>query len=226
MALAVNKSDARIQQDVIRELSWDTRVEETDVGVEVDRGVVTLTGTVSSAAKRAAAQEAAHRVAGVLDVANDIEVLVPGTYKRSDTDIAHSVRQMLRWHAHIPHEEIETTVSAGWVALDGTVPYWSQREEAEWLVRQLLGVHGVVNRITVTAPRVDPEKIRDEIEEALERRAERDARDIQIEVDDAGVVSLSGHVHSWRDKRAVVGAASHAPGVKSLQDHLQIRPYK
>jgi osmotically-inducible protein OsmY len=87
-------------------------------------------------------------------------------------------------------------------------------------------VHGVVNRITVTAPRVDPEKIRDEIEEALERRAERDARDIQIEVDDAGVVSLSGHVHSWRDKRAVVGAASHAPGVKSLQDHLQIRPYK
>jgi osmotically-inducible protein OsmY len=39
----------------------------------MDDGVVTLTGTVSSSAKRHAAQEAAHRVAGVLDVANDIE---------------------------------------------------------------------------------------------------------------------------------------------------------
>ena len=33
------KTDSEIQQDVLRELKWDTRVEETDVGVEVDAGV-------------------------------------------------------------------------------------------------------------------------------------------------------------------------------------------
>ncbi len=60
---SVTKTDSQIQQDVLRELKWDTRVEETDVGVEVDEAVVTLTGTVSSYAKRMAAQEAAHRVA-------------------------------------------------------------------------------------------------------------------------------------------------------------------
>lgn len=70
--------DSAIQQSVLRELKWDTRVDETEVGVEVDSGVVTLTGTVDSWAKRVAAQEAAHRVAGALDVANDIEVRVPG----------------------------------------------------------------------------------------------------------------------------------------------------
>ena len=74
----MKKTDSEIQQAVLRELKWDTRVEETDVGVEVDAGVVTLTGAVSNWAKRMAAQEAAHRVAGVLYVANDVHV-VPGT---------------------------------------------------------------------------------------------------------------------------------------------------
>jgi osmotically-inducible protein OsmY len=225
MARAIAKSDKEIHQDILRELKWDTRVEETDVGVEVDNGIVTLTGAVSSYAKRVAAKEAAHRVAGVLDVANNVEVRIPGSGRRSDTELAHSVRQVLQWHAHIPHEQIETTVSDGWVTLDGAVDYWSQREEAERAIMRLLGVHGVVNKITVKTPRVDAERIRETIEEALERRAEREARDIHIEVDDEGVVSLLGHVRSWREKRAVAGAAAHAPGVRSIQDHLRIEPY-
>jgi osmotically-inducible protein OsmY len=80
------KSDSMIQQAVLRELSWDTRVEETEIGVTVDDGVVTLTGNVSSYGKKIAAQDAAHRVYGVLDVANDIQVQLPGSMARSDTD--------------------------------------------------------------------------------------------------------------------------------------------
>ena len=43
------------------------------------RGVVALNGHVDSWGKRIAAQEAAHRVAGVLDVANDLVVHLPGS---------------------------------------------------------------------------------------------------------------------------------------------------
>ena len=39
------KTDQEIQQDVFRELRWDSRVEQTEIGVEVDNGTVTLTGT-------------------------------------------------------------------------------------------------------------------------------------------------------------------------------------
>ena len=93
----MKKTDSQIQQAVLRELKWDTRVEETDVGVEVDAGVVTLTGTVSSWAKRFAAQEAAHRVAGVLDVANDIQVKLPSDKHRNDTEISnHHCRHSTR----------------------------------------------------------------------------------------------------------------------------------
>ena len=74
MKAAVARTDAEIQQDVLLELKWDTRVKETEVGVAVDRGIVTLTGTVDSYAKKIAAQEAAHRVKGVLVVANELRV--------------------------------------------------------------------------------------------------------------------------------------------------------
>lgn len=72
-------TDPEIQQAVLKELKWDTRVRETEISVEVHGGVVTLSGTVYSWAKRIAAQEAAHRVHGVLDVANEIEVRSVGS---------------------------------------------------------------------------------------------------------------------------------------------------
>ena len=129
------KSDAQIQQEVLRELKWDTRVEETDVGVEVDHGIVTLTGTVSNYAKRLAAQEAAHRVRGVLDVANDVEVRIPGSLARTDTEIAHTVCRTLEWWVQVPDERIQSTVMDGWVTLEGIVDFYYQREEAERAVR-------------------------------------------------------------------------------------------
>jgi osmotically-inducible protein OsmY len=88
MPQTIKKTDTQIHHDVIEELKWDSRVDETEVGVQVAAGVVTLTGTVTSWAKRVAAQEAARRVIGVLDVANDLKVKAAGGLSRTDTEIA------------------------------------------------------------------------------------------------------------------------------------------
>ncbi|MGH7297154.1 MAG: BON domain-containing protein, partial [Polyangiaceae bacterium] len=119
-------TDARFKQSVLEELKWDTRVNETDVGVEVHSGVVTLTGTVDSWAARLGAQEAAHRVAGVHDVANDIRVRLPGSSERDDSDIAAAVRYALERDILVPDDRISSTVSGGAVTLEGTVDTWSQ----------------------------------------------------------------------------------------------------
>ncbi len=218
------KTDAEIQQDVIRELKWDPRVEETEVGVEVDNGIVTLTGTVSSWAKRIAAQEAAHRVFGVLDVANDITVKLPGSLTRNDTDLAQAVRHALKWDVMVPDERITSTVSKGWVTLDGTVDSWSQREDAERAVRNLTGIGGVTNRITVVSPAVSAGDVHKAIEEALERRAEREAGKIRVETSD-GTVTLSVVVRSYGEKQAVISSARFAKGVRAVNDRLTIDPY-
>ncbi len=221
------KSDEQIHQEVLRELRWDSRVDDTEVGVEVDQGVVTLTGTVASYAKKLAAQAAAHRVTGVLDVANDIRVKVPGSEGRTDTEIAQAVRHALEWDVLVPDTRITSTVTDGWVTLEGRVDRLRERADAERTVRYLQGVRGVTNKLGVRPSTVQPERVREVIEEALERcaarEAEREAERLQVLVSD-GVVTLTGRVRSYEEKRAVLGAVSHAPGVHTVTEHLRIEP--
>jgi osmotically-inducible protein OsmY len=217
------KSDSDIKRAVLSELKWDTRVEETEVGVTVERGIVTLTGTVDSYAKKFAAQQAAHRVAGVLDVANDIQVRVPGSMTRTDADIAQAVRNALDWDVWVDQERIKSTVSNGFVVLEGDVSLLRERDDVERTVRRLAGVRGVDNRIRVKPASIKAEKVREAIEEALERRAEREARHIKVEVHD-GTVKLSGPIRSWAEKRAILGTVSHAPGVRAVDENLYVDP--
>jgi osmotically-inducible protein OsmY len=219
-----SKSDAQIQQEVLQELKWDSRVDESEIGVSVSDGVVTLTGTLGNYAKKLAAQEAAHRVAGVLDVANDIQVRVFESVNPSDTEIAQAVRRALEWDVWVPDERIQSTVSNGWVTLTGTVDLLRECNDAERAIRHITGVRGVTNKIFISAPRIKPENIREVLEHALERRAEREANHIQVTVSD-GEVTLTGRVRSWEEKRAVMGAVAHARGVREVKDHLVINPY-
>jgi osmotically-inducible protein OsmY len=215
------KTDSEIQQAVLQELKWDGRVEATEVGVQVSEGVVTLAGNVDTYAKRMAAQAAAHRVAGVLDVANDIQVQVPSMLARTDTEIALAVRRALEWDVLVPDWNIRSTVTNGLVTLEGAVDFPHQLVDAARAVRNLVAVRGVVNKLVISAPFVAADDVRQEIEAALERRAEREARRIKVTVDD-GTVTLSGSVNSWPERQAVLGAARFSPGVRSVQDHLQV----
>ena len=221
----MKKSDPEIQQEVLHELEWDTHVLETEIGVTVDRGIVTLSGTVGSWAKREAAQEAAHRVAGVLDVANDIEVHLPGSGPRSDADIARAVRDSLEWDVFVPDSRIRSTVSRGQVTLEGDVDFGNQRSDAERAIRNLLGVTLVINRIEVDPPKVAAAELRGAIEAALRRQAQREAQRVKLDLED-GLVTVTGVVHSNSEREAVVGAVRGTPGVTRVDSHLRIEPYQ
>lgn len=217
------KTDAQIQQDVLNELKWDTRVAPNEVGIEVDNSVVTLTGTVSSYAKKLAAEQAAHHVLGVLDVANDLVVKLAGSAQKTDTEIAAAARQALLWDVLVPEDKVQMTVSNGLVRLEGTVDYASQRYDAARAIQNLAGVCAIDNLIKVKSADVSRPALKTAIHDALERRAERDAAKIQLEID-AGRVTLSGTVHSWGEREAVIGAAWGTRGVESVIDKLHISP--
>ena len=216
------KTDEQIKHEVMRELAWDTRTWNLKIEADVTNGVVTFNGIVPSYAQKIAAQNAAHRLSGVLDVIN--ELIVKASHKYSDAEIARAVRQALVWDVLVPDEQIQTTVSDGWVKLEGKVNSIQQREDAERAVLNLSGVVGVINVLQIESPKIKPENLRKSIEEALERRADREAERFRINVKD-GEVDLYGRVHSWRERRAVVGSISHAPGVKKINDNLRIDPY-
>ena len=216
------RTDEQIQIDALEELKWDTRVRPNEIGVAVKDGIVTLTGWVDSYLKKMAAEEAAHRVPGVKAVANDIEVRLPGFAERTDTDLAAAVLNALRWDAAIPTGKVDVTVSQGWVTLKGEVDYAFQKRDAERAVRRLSGVKGVSNLIVVK-PQVFPSDLKQQIERALVRNAETDARNITIEVEGSKVI-LRGTVRSYAEKQAAEETAWSASGVTEVENRIVISP--
>ena len=66
------KTDKELQDDVLAELAWESSVNAAHIGVEVDQGVVTLSGHVDTYAEKWGAERAAKRVKGTRAVAIDL----------------------------------------------------------------------------------------------------------------------------------------------------------
>lgn len=219
--MGAHKTDPQIQHDVAEELRLDPRVAETDVGVTVVRAVVTLRGTIASWAMKMAAQEAAHRVEGVLDVANELDVRLPGLGVPTDGELAEEVRETLSGDDQIPGSRIRTTVSHGVVTLEGEVDSAGQREEASRAIRNVPGVKGLTNRLVVRKGELVADELQAVISAALQRQAQREAQHVKVAVRD-GSVTLTGTVHSWSERRAIVGTVRGTLGVDVIIDELHV----
>lgn len=115
---------------------------------------------------------------------------------KSDEEIRNEALFQLDWDSRLRRSDIGVTVKKG----------------------------GVTNKITVSAP-IESERVKYLIEDVLERRADREAKRIRVSVDE-GDVTLTGSVKSWDEKKAILGAVGHTPGVRNIHDHLFIDPYE
>ena len=215
-------TDRGLQEHVQNALDWEPSIDAADIGVSVESGVVTLRGDVRTYSEKATAERVALGVYGVKAVANDVSVRLGDGQKRTDTDVAQAVVSALRWNTMVPEEKITVSVSEGWVTLKGSVSWEYQRAAAANAVRDLTGVRGVTNTITVE-PHVSSLDVKSKIEAALRRSAEIDARRINVAVADRKVI-LSGSVHSWFERDEARHAAWAAPGVKEVEDHISVVP--
>lgn len=190
------KTDTQLQRDVIEELIWDPAVGRAEIGVAANDGVITLSGEVGAFAQKYAAEHAAKRVAGVRAVAEELTVKLRGTTERTDTELAHTAVNALRWDIEVPTDAVTVRVEDGWIALEGTVEWQFQKTAAERALRYLTGVKGLTNLITVK-PRISVQDVRAKIETALKRSAKIDAERIHVEASN-GTVRLTGNVRGSR----------------------------
>jgi osmotically-inducible protein OsmY len=208
------------------ELEWEPSFDAAHIGVTAKNGVVTLSGFVDSYAAKAAAERAAGRVQGVKAIAEEIEVRLPAQQKHADDEIAERTVRILAWDVEVPNERIQVKVEHGVVTLTGDVNYQFQRAAAESAVRRLGGTRGVINLIRVVpaaVPSMDPDIVRQRIENALRRSAEIEASHIDVGVE-GGKVTLRGQVRTWFERSVAEHAAWGAPGVTEVKDELRVHP--
>ena len=216
----MNKTDSQLKDDVEAELSWDPRVNAAKIGVAVDKGAVSLLGTVDTYAEKWAAEAATKRVSGVRTVAQDLTVKIMGEHKRSDSEIAAAVQHAIEWDVSIP-KTVTAEVQNGTVTLKGQATWHYQHDAAERVVRHLAGVVSVFNSIALE-PEASAAQVKQQVEAALQRQAKADAKSIHVNTS-GGTVTLTGHASSWQSMEDASNAAWAAPGVTQVIDQVKLQ---
>jgi len=209
-----------IREAVQAELDFDPLVNSANIGVSNIMGEVALGGTVPSYPQYLEATAAARRVAGVRRVHNYLKVLLPPGDERDDPALTTAANNALAADVTVP-DGVEAMSRDGNVQLTGTVGFARQRTAAVAAVTGLAGVRKVKNSIQVRGD-ADPADVTVQVQGALDRNA-LVPEDSDVEVGtDASTVTLTGHVRTWAEHDAAVGAAWMGIGVQEVRDHLTV----
>jgi osmotically-inducible protein OsmY len=209
-----------VRHAVEAELEFDPLVDDADVHVVNINGDVALNGTVPSYPQYLEAAAAAQRVAGVKNVHNHLQVVLPDADYRDDAMLTTVANNALTLNVTVP-AGVEATALDGNLTLTGAVQYGRQRKAAELAVAGLAGVRNVKDDIDISYD-ADPVDVTFLVQDALNRNALVDD-DSDVSVDASGnTVTLRGHVRTWAERDAVVGAAWMAGGVTEVRDDLDV----
>jgi osmotically-inducible protein OsmY len=205
---------------VTDELFWDPKVDSEAIAVSADDGTITLRGTVGSFREKREAKNAAERVFGVTSLDNKLQVRLLTEGRRDDADLRGDVLQALMLDSLVPRT-VDAKVDSGVVTLTGMAEWQYQRDEAEFIAANILGVVDVWNEIELTGATPSASDVQSSIKSAFKRNAKIDAEDLTVETKN-GTITVKGVVASWSEHDEAISAAWAAPGVRKVEDKILV----
>ena len=217
-------NDEKIKKNIVDLLYWDSRVDASNVKVEVEKGEVVLRGTVPNYTASEAALFDSWKPKGVVKVDNQIMVKSYGQKNLpSDSEIKNRIENMLSWNQSINNLDVTVSVASGTVFLDGYVDAYWKKLRAEQLASDVLGVLTVKNKLMIVpAKSVVDEAIAKDIKLAMQKTDGIDPSAIDIRVKD-GKVTLSGNVKGARAYHAALECVVNTFGVVDMDNNLSIK---
>lgn len=215
------KTDEEIQKNVMEELKWEPSIKSTEIGVSVKNGVVTLSGMVDTYLEKKTAEKAAFKVAGVKGVAEDIDINIAFNHTKTDSELAQTALNALKWNVLVPDEKIKVKVENGWVTTEGMVEWVFEQNAVRDAISTITGVKGISNLVKIE-PRANVEDVKNKISAAFERSAMIDANNIHVKTIGNKVI-LTGTVRSYAERREAELSASNAPGVSVVENNLHVQ---
>ncbi|MFW6350848.1 MAG: BON domain-containing protein [Bacteroidota bacterium] len=216
-------TDEFIKQEVLDQLVWDTSIDANDVNVNVDDGVVQLSGVVSTYTAKHAAGKNAYKVADVVRVENLIDVeLLPELIISVDTEITNMINKKFLWDDRIDADNIHVETLKGAVTLTGTVNSFWEKSLAKNLASATKGVQHVENNLAVVAgKKFSDTDIENDIKRAFKRNVLIDADKIDVSVKN-GIAHLTGTVPLYPMKEEAFNAAMMTAGILDVTDDIII----
>lgn len=224
-----NRTDDDIKADIVQRLSWDARLDDELITVQVKDGKVILSGAVGSDYEKTLARSDSW-VAGVKSV--DADNLTVEWWSRDDMQrttawtnlddekIAEAVEDALLYDPRVYSFKLKVSVEDGIVTLRGTVDNLKAKRAAAQDAKNTVGVWQVKNFVKVRPVEMRTnEAIRQDIEHAFQRDPYINRFEITVNVI-GGDVYLYGDVDSYYEMEQAEDLAATVNGVTEVHNYL------
>ena len=143
---SLKRSDEDLAAAVANVLEWNILVPHDHVKVQVQDGLVTLSGEVDWWYQKNAAEEAVRCLMGVVLFNNEIRVKPPV----KPLDVRDEIESAFRRNALLDSRRVTVETRGSSVILSGRVRNWAERAEAQWTAWAAPGVSEVENNIVIS----------------------------------------------------------------------------
>jgi osmotically-inducible protein OsmY len=210
-----------VLNELIDELRWDPRLDESKIVPSLAGGLAVLQGSVPTWSERCWAEEIAKGVHGVTAVQNNLEVRLTIHDCRSDETLQRIITEVIEAICGLPERRPRADVHNANVTLSGVVFWFFQKTLAEKSIRHIAGIRAIDNQLIVAGVPSCPDNARAELSAALQRHI----RDCAITVTGRGSkISLRGSVKTCAERDTAIDLAWSARGITSVDDRLVVRP--
>jgi len=226
-----SETDERIEASAKQSYVYKTYLMDDAVTTQSKDGVVTLTGTVGEESHISLAQETVANLPGVTRVDNQLVFTGEQPAENSDGWLSMQVKSSLLYNRNVSGVKTQVFVTDGIVTLKGEAENQAQKDLAGEYAKDIKGVKGVTNEMTIAkipsepkqtlGEKIDDASITAQVKMALLSHHSTSAFKTGVATND-GVVTLSGKTSSAAGKDMVGKVTNDVNGVVNVVNNMTV----